>query len=60
MKFSMEELRIIPIWIRFPGLDFKYYYVKGLSKIGSLIEKPLMADHNTENKLGLNFARLLV
>lgn len=33
---------------------------KRLSKIGSLVGKPLMVDHNTEKKVGLNFARLLV
>lgn len=44
------------IWIKFPGLDFKYWSKKGLSKIG----KPLMVDQNTEDRNGLNFARLLV
>ncbi|XP_060177930.1 uncharacterized protein LOC132607872 [Lycium barbarum] len=39
---------------------FKYWNAKGLSKIGSLVGKPLMVDKNTEKKLGLNFAKLLV
>ncbi|PHT32086.1 Sulfate transporter 2.1 [Capsicum baccatum] len=33
---------------------------KGLSKIGSLVGKPLMVDQNTEKKVSLNYARLLV
>lgn len=60
MEFTKEELRTVPIWVKFPGLDFKYWSPKGLSKIGSLVSKPLMVDHSTEKKLGLNFARLLV
>lgn len=50
----------VPIWIKFSGLDFKYWSSKGLSKIGSLVGKPLTVDQNTERKNGLNFARLLV
>ncbi|XP_075083268.1 uncharacterized protein LOC142167018 [Nicotiana tabacum] len=60
MEFTREELYTVPIWIKLYGLDFKYWRPKGLSKIGSLIRKPLMVDQNTEKKLGLNFARLLV
>ncbi|XP_019233469.1 PREDICTED: uncharacterized protein LOC109214047 [Nicotiana attenuata] len=60
MDFSKDELCTVPIWIRLPGLEFKYGSAKGLSKIGSLVGKPLMVDKNTEKKVGLNFARLLV
>ncbi|XP_060182631.1 uncharacterized protein LOC132612418 [Lycium barbarum] len=60
MEFIREELHSVPIWIKLPGLDFKYWSPRGLSKIGSLIGKPLMVGKQTERKLGLNFARLLV
>ncbi|KAF3681641.1 hypothetical protein FXO37_02819 [Capsicum annuum] len=60
MEFTREELYTVPIWVKLPGLDFKYWSPKGLSKIGSLIGKPLMVDHNAENKHGLSFARLLI
>ncbi|XP_060211616.1 uncharacterized protein LOC132639151 [Lycium barbarum] len=60
MDFSREELYSVPIWIKLPALDFKYWSAKGLSKIGSLVGKPLMVDKNTEKKVGLNFAKLLV
>lgn len=60
MKFTREELYTVPIWVKLPALDFKYWGPKGLSKIGSMIGKPLMADKNTERKIGLNFARLLI
>ncbi|XP_016461203.1 uncharacterized protein LOC107784572 [Nicotiana tabacum] len=60
MEFTKEELYTVSIWIKLPGLDFKYWNQKGLSKIGSLVGKPLMVDQNTERKIRLNFARLLV
>lgn len=31
-----------------------------MSKLGSLIGKPLMVDQNTERKTGLNYVRFLV
>lgn len=60
MEFTRDELNTIPIWIKFPGLDFKYWSPKGLSKIWSLIGRSMMVDQNTERKNELNFARLLV
>ncbi|XP_059315537.1 uncharacterized protein LOC132066188 [Lycium ferocissimum] len=53
MEFSREELFSVPIWVKLPGLDFKYWSAKGLGKIGSLIRKPLMVDKSTEKKIGL-------
>lgn len=38
----------VPIWIKLPGLDFKYWSVKALGKLGSLVGKPLMVDENTK------------
>ncbi|XP_070025730.1 uncharacterized protein [Nicotiana sylvestris] len=60
LEFTREELLTVPIWIKLPDLDFKYWSQKGLSKIGSLIGKPLMVDQNTDKRIGLKFARLLV
>lgn len=60
MEFSREELQSVPIWIKLACLDLKYWSARGLSKIGSLVGKPLMVDKYTERKLGLNFARLPV
>ncbi|PHU14690.1 hypothetical protein BC332_15895 [Capsicum chinense] len=60
MEFTKDELYIVPIWVKLPGLEFKHWGPKGLSKIGSLIGKPLMADSNTKKKIGLHFARLLI
>ncbi|KAM3377385.1 hypothetical protein P3S68_009798 [Capsicum galapagoense] len=40
MEFTREELQPAPIWIKFLGLDFKYWSHAGLSNLGSLIGKP--------------------
>ncbi|KAM3246825.1 hypothetical protein P3L10_008592 [Capsicum annuum] len=60
IEFTREELYTVPILVKLPGLEFKYLSPKGLSKIGSLIGKPLMVDINTKKKIGLSFARLLI
>ncbi|KAH0706234.1 hypothetical protein KY285_010732 [Solanum tuberosum] len=38
LEFTKVELQIVPIWVKFPGLNFKYWSREGLSKIGSLTE----------------------
>lgn len=50
----------MPIWVKLPGLDFKYWSARLLSNIGSLVGKALMVDKHTKKKIGLNFATLLV
>lgn len=44
MEFSREELLTVPIWVKLPGLEFKYLSPKGLTKTGSLVGRPLMVD----------------
>ncbi|KAM3304324.1 hypothetical protein P3S67_015356 [Capsicum chacoense] len=51
MDFSKEELYSVPIWVKLPGLEFKYWSAKSLSKIDNLIGKPLMVDKNTEQQI---------
>ncbi|KAG5616347.1 hypothetical protein H5410_016171 [Solanum commersonii] len=41
-------------------LDFKYWSPKFFIKLGSLLGKPLMVDQNSERKVVLNFATLMV
>lgn len=60
LEFTKEEHLTVSIWVKFPGLDFKYWSKKELCKIGSLDGKSIMVDHNTEKRNDLNFARLLV
>lgn len=60
MDFSKGELQSVPICIKIPGLEFKYWGAKSLRKIRSLIGKPLMVDRNTEQKMGLSFSKISV
>ncbi|KAK4733492.1 hypothetical protein R3W88_007753 [Solanum pinnatisectum] len=57
-----NKLLIVKAWT--PEMEFSKEELltsaRGLSKIGSLIGKPLMVDKQTEKKLGLSYARLLV
>lgn len=48
MEFTREELHTVSIWIKFLGLDFKYWSPKGLSKIDRLVGKPLMVNQHTK------------
>lgn len=59
MDFSKENLFYVPIWIKMPGLEFKYWSAKSLREIGSPVGKPLMVDKNTKQNMGLSFAKLL-
>ncbi|KAK4731748.1 hypothetical protein R3W88_024736 [Solanum pinnatisectum] len=60
MEFTRDELYTVPIWVKFPRLEFKYWSAKGLSKIGSLVGKPLMVDQHAEKKIRRSFVRLLI
>ncbi|KAH0669064.1 hypothetical protein KY289_023557 [Solanum tuberosum] len=57
---NFDKTKISNVRSSFLVLIFKYWSPKGLSKIGSLVGKPVMVNYNTERKVRLNFARLLV
>lgn len=52
MEFTIDELYTVPIWVKLLGLDFKCWRSKRLSKIGSLVGKPLMVEITLRIKLG--------
>ncbi|XP_019246318.1 PREDICTED: uncharacterized protein LOC109225967 [Nicotiana attenuata] len=55
-----ELFSTVPIWIRLPGLDIKYWGKNSLTKIAELVGKPLKADRATTWKERMTFARVLV
>ncbi|VFQ77398.1 unnamed protein product [Cuscuta campestris] len=59
-KLNLDELTDIPIWLRFPDLDPKYWSLSGLSKLGSIIGKPVKRDKATATKSKLDFARIQI
>ena len=55
-----DEVKTIPMWIKLPGLDLKYWGVKALTKICSGVGKFIKPDNSTLNKDKLQFARILI
>ncbi|VFQ58792.1 unnamed protein product [Cuscuta campestris] len=60
LKFEPNELQDIPIWIQFPSLNIKYWSTSGLSKLGSLIGRPIKRDNATATRTKLEYARIQV
>ncbi|XP_019236346.1 PREDICTED: uncharacterized protein LOC109216625 [Nicotiana attenuata] len=60
MEITKEQMEKIPIWVRFTGLDIKYWGKVALTKIAGLIGKPLKADTATTKTERLMYARVLV
>ncbi|VFR01191.1 unnamed protein product [Cuscuta campestris] len=57
-KVNLEELTDIPIWIRLPDLDPKYWSLSGLCKIGSIIGKPVKRDKAAATMSKMGYARI--
>ncbi|XP_074314356.1 uncharacterized protein LOC141649571 [Silene latifolia] len=57
---EMDSISIVPAWILFPDLDPFMWSENVLSKMASVVGKPLFADLPTTFKFKLSFARVLV
>ncbi|VFQ79935.1 unnamed protein product [Cuscuta campestris] len=57
---DLNELEDISIWIQFPDLEIKYWSLSGLSRLGSLLGKPIRTDRATAKRTKLDFARMMV
>ncbi|KAL2899445.1 hypothetical protein RDABS01_024527 [Bienertia sinuspersici] len=60
MDLHKENVKTIPIWIRLPNLELKYWGSNCLHKLGDSIGTTLKVDHITLNKERLNYARILI
>jgi len=58
--FSCSEMTQVPLWIKFPNLLLKYWTLRCLSKLASVLGKPIQCDKLTSTKEGLSYARVLV
>ena len=58
--FSAEPMTKVPVWVKFPNLPLKCWSVQGLSKIASVLGKPLQSDKFTATMERLSFARVLI
>ncbi|KAJ8421613.1 hypothetical protein Cgig2_010180 [Carnegiea gigantea] len=60
LEMHTGNLKSIPLWIRLPNLELKYWSISSLSKIGSLIGIPIKTDQYTISKTMIQYARLLI
>ncbi|XP_020262296.1 uncharacterized protein LOC109838251 [Asparagus officinalis] len=51
---------VYPVWIHLPGLKLNLWNAKSISKIASIIDKPIATDKLTANRQRLAYARVLV
>ncbi|KAJ6854931.1 hypothetical protein NC651_039789 [Populus alba x Populus x berolinensis] len=58
--FSSFDMYIIPVWVKFPNLPLKCWSIKCLSKIASVLGKPVQSDMLTSSMARLSYARVLV
>ncbi|MQM03996.1 hypothetical protein Taro_036777 [Colocasia esculenta] len=60
LQMEKESLCNLPIWVHFPGLPLRWWTVCGLSKLASLLGRPLHMDSLTAKRKRLHFARVCV
>lgn len=59
-QFERDMLDSYPIWVRLNNLHLSLWNARGISKLASLIGKPLDIDDFTRNVKRLKFARVLI
>nr|XP_009775461.1 PREDICTED: uncharacterized protein LOC104225384 [Nicotiana sylvestris] len=59
-KFDLGSVSVIPLWITFPGLLLRFWFTKALSKLASVVGKPLYTDKITAEMENVSYARVLV
>ncbi|XP_074290904.1 uncharacterized protein LOC141617629 [Silene latifolia] len=57
---EMDSVLIVPVWVLFPDLDTFMWSDKVLTKLASVVGKPLFADLPTIYKSKLSFVRVMV
>ncbi|KAG5222082.1 MILDEW RESISTANCE LOCUS [Salix suchowensis] len=58
--FSTADMSTVPVWIKLPNLPLQCWSPVCLSKIGSVLGKPVQCDVLTSSMSRLSFARILV
>lgn len=56
----MDSIQSLPLWVRFPELDIRYWGCKSVSKLGSIIGIPIKTDRYTKEKEFLSYARMMI
>jgi len=58
--FSSSPMHTVPIWVKFSNLPLQCWSLKCLSKIASVLGKPVQSDMLTHTMSRLSYARVLV
>ncbi|CAI9089973.1 OLC1v1024631C1 [Oldenlandia corymbosa var. corymbosa] len=58
--FKLEDVKMVPVWVQFSKLQLRYWTAKTLSRIPSVLGKPLELDELTATRNRAAFARILV
>jgi len=58
--FAATDMSRVPVWVKFPNLPFKCWSPTCLSKITSVIGKPIHCDMLTTSVSRLSYARVLI
>ena len=59
-SLEREGLQVVPVWVKFPNLKLHLWSQNMLSRIASLIGKPLFTDMMTAHRSILTYARVCV
>lgn len=58
--FGKDDMMVLPSWIQIHGLPAECWATQALSKISSVVGKPIHTDKLTSSKKSANYARVLV
>jgi hypothetical protein len=58
--FSSFDMHTVPVWVKFPNLPLKCWSLKCLSKIASVLSKPVQSDMLTSSMSRVSYARVLM
>jgi hypothetical protein len=58
--FTTFDMVHMPIWVRFPNLPLKCWSSIWLSKLASMLRKPIQCDASTTSMTRLSYARVLI
>ncbi|XP_075079835.1 uncharacterized protein LOC142165106 [Nicotiana tabacum] len=58
--FDPERLTIVPLWVRIPSLSVGYWSTEALSKLASVVGKPMYTDLFTAEMDRISYAIVLV
>ncbi|KAF8035999.1 hypothetical protein BT93_C1887 [Corymbia citriodora subsp. variegata] len=60
LELKKGEHTSVPVWIRLKNLPYELWSARGLSKVASILGKPLYVDQRTEQLKLISFARVCI